>query len=443
MIETNNPEIDVNELMDKVRAEVEQRSEHSSKLIEQSRAQPTIDSISLNLLNIQALINNAEDRSQVRTKWPDKLNRFPLSISKRFQQLILKSLNFLFKEQRVVNISLVQAGRESLAINRELIKQIVNLQTQLNNTEARLSNIETHKQTIDNCLSNIETHKQTVDNRLDNTETQLTNIKRDYKYLKNDIGQQKHLIDIFLAEAQKRLPEHFESHQLQTFIREQKHLLDAFYVAFEDRFRGSREEILARIKSYLTFLVKADVGKESSPILDLGCGRGEWLQLLSESGYVVRGVEINKVMIEECHSRGFKVIEADALEYLQSLPEASLGAVTGFHIIEHLPFPQLLELLTEVVRVLKPQGLVIFETPNPQNVLVGSNNFYIDPTHLNPLPSPLSKFLLEYAGLERVEIINQNPYADSYKIEGSQEVVEVFNQYFYGPQDYAVIGHKV
>jgi O-antigen chain-terminating methyltransferase len=116
--------------------------------------------------------------------------------------------------------------------------------------------------------------------------------------------------------------------------------------------------------------------------------------------------------------------------------------VTGFHIIEHLPFPLLVKLLNEIVRVLQPGGLVIFETPNPQNVLVGSNNFYIDPSHLNPLPSPLAKFLLEHAGLHSVEVINLNPYEDSYKVSGS-ELAELFNKYFYGPQDYAVVGHKL
>jgi 2-polyprenyl-3-methyl-5-hydroxy-6-metoxy-1,4-benzoquinol methylase len=442
MIETNNSEIDVNKLMDKVRGEVEKRNDRNRQIAQKAKEQNIIDTINLNLINVQALISNAEERSQVRTKWPDKLNRFPLNLSKKFQQFILKILNFFFKEQREVNISLVQAGRESLAINRELIKQIVSLQSQYTTLKFRLDSVESHEQSIDARLDSIESHEQSIDTRLDNTESHLKNLEASHKYLKNDIGQQKHLIDIFLAEAQKRLPEPFEPQQIQTFVCEQQHSLDAFYVAFEDRFRGSREEITARIKNYLTFVVQANVGRESSPILDLGCGRGEWLQLLKESGYIVRGVEINKVMVNECHSRGLEVIELDAIEYLQSLPEASLGAVTGFHIIEHLPFPQLLKLLTEVVRVLKPQGLVIFETPNPQNVLVGSNNFYIDPTHLNPLPSPLSKFLLEHAGLEKVEIINQNPYAESYKIDGSQEVVAEFNRYFYGPQDYAAIGYK-
>lgn len=410
MIENNNPEIDVNELMDKIKLEVEKRNEQTAEKsgkFTECFTKNVSNNINFKLLNVQALTNNAEARSQIKTKWPDSLNKFPLNISKKLQQIILKLVNFFFKEQRVVNISLVEAEREFLAITKELIDQIVNLQTKLNDLEVR-----------------------------------ITNTEKSYKYSRNELSQQQHLLNIFLAEAQKNLPE-LEPQQIQSLVREQEHLLDAFYVALEARFRGSREEIITRVKSYLSLVTEANIGTESLPILDLGCGRGEWLQLLKESGYVAWGVEINKVMVNECHSRGLKVIESDAIEYLQSLPTASLGAVTGFHLIEHLPFPLLLKLLTEIVRVLKSQGLVLLETPNPQNILVGSNNFYIDPSHLHPLPSPLSKFLLEYVGLDKVEIINQNPYADSYKVSGSQEVVEVFNRYFYGPQDYAAIGYKI
>ncbi|MEW5861562.1 MAG: class I SAM-dependent methyltransferase [Cyanobacteriota bacterium] len=184
------------------------------------------------------------------------------------------------------------------------------------------------------------------------------------------------------------------------------------------------------------------MGTPQSPILDVGCGRGEWLELLQQSGYVASGLDLNRVMLNECISRGLEVIEGDVLNYMQSLPDSSLGAVTGFHIVEHLPFPMLLKLLDEARRVLQPGGLALFETPNPQNILVSSNNFYIDPTHLKPLPSTLLKFLLEHAGFEPVEVIYLNPYKDSYKVSGS-ETSERFNQYFYGPQDYAVVGHKL
>ena len=133
MIETNNPDIDVNNLMEQVRSEAAKRRSNLCLKVTQLVTEKSIDDVeNLKILNIQALINNAENRSQIKTKWPNKLNKFPLNLSKQFQQIILKLLNFLFKEQRVVNISLVQAGRESLELNRELIKQIVNLQAKIN-----------------------------------------------------------------------------------------------------------------------------------------------------------------------------------------------------------------------------------------------------------------------------------------------------------------------
>jgi O-antigen chain-terminating methyltransferase len=93
---------------------------------------------------------------------------------------------------------------------------------------------------------------------------------------------------------------------------------------------------------------------------------------------------------------------------------------------------------------LKPGGLAIFETPNPQNVLVGSHNFYIDPTHRHPIPCLTAQFLLEARGLCDVEIVHLHPYAESYKVlDGGTELARRFNEYFYGPQDYAVIGRRV
>jgi O-antigen chain-terminating methyltransferase len=147
-------------------------------------------------------------------------------------------------------------------------------------------------------------------------------------------------------------------------------------------------------------------------------------------------------MVEQCQARGLEAIEADIINYLQSLPENSLGAITGFHIIEHLPFKTLMRLFSETVRVLKPQGLVIFETPNPDNVLVGSNTFYLDPTHINPLPSATVKFMAEMFGLYNTQVITLHPYPENAKVDG-QGIAERFNDHFYGPQDYAIVGYKL
>jgi O-antigen chain-terminating methyltransferase len=127
---------------------------------------------------------------------------------------------------------------------------------------------------------------------------------------------------------------------------------------------------------------------------------------------------------------------------LRGLPDNSLSAITGFHIIEHLPIEDLMSLLDEIVRILRPGGVVIFETPNPENVLVGSNYFYFDPTHRNPLPSLLMKFLLDARGLHRIEVTNLHAW-DQARISGKNQLTARFNELFYGPMDYAIAGWKV
>jgi len=263
-------------------------------------------------------------------------------------------------------------------------------------------------------------------------------------YLKIDLLQQKRLINKFL-EATAGSEGGSSSEPAQIFAGELDHSLDAFYFAFEEHFRGSREEINRRLEVYLPRLREAQIAPGDSLILDLGCGRGEWLELLRDNGYRARGIDLNRVVIEQCQSRGLEVVEGDVIAYLQSMPDESVAVITGFHIIEHLPFEILVKLLNEAFRVLRHRGLVIFETPNPANVLVGSCNFYFDPTHRNPLPSLMTQFLGQYCGFAEVEILNLNP-SDGFKADEVNELDELskqFNQYFYGPMDYAVIGYKL
>jgi len=224
--------------------------------------------------------------------------------------------------------------------------------------------------------------------------------------------------------------------QISSDVSGDAHQLDAVYAALEDRFRGRRDEIKERFKIYLPYV------KDRAPVVDLGCGRGEWLEILSESGIEASGVDRNLIQLEECRARALNVSEEDFLTHLQQLDDASAGAITGFHIVEHVPLKTLITLLNEALRVLRPGGAVIFETPNPENVLVGSKYFYMDPTHRNPLPSELLEFLLESRGFEAIEILNLHPW-ESARVAGEGELTERFNNYFYGPMDYAIVGRKV
>jgi O-antigen chain-terminating methyltransferase len=141
---------------------------------------------------------------------------------------------------------------------------------------------------------------------------------------------------------------------------------DALYISLEDKLRGSRAAIIERLKVYLPLLEAAQIGSEAMPMLDIGCGRGEWLEILKAEGLNAIGVDTNSIAVAQCRERGFDAREMDALTYLRSLPSESIGAVTGFHIVEHLPFDVLMKLLDECARVIKPGGAVVFETPNPR-----------------------------------------------------------------------------
>jgi SAM-dependent methyltransferase len=182
--------------------------------------------------------------------------------------------------------------------------------------------------------------------------------------------------------------------------------------------------------------------KDCEPVIDLGCGRGEWLELLTESGIEARGVESNPLQVRQCTDRGLVVVEQDLFVYLRTLPDESAGAITGFHIIEHVSFNALVLLLNEVLRILRPGGVAIFETPNPENVIVGSNYFYLDPTHRHPLPTELMEFLFKNRGFENVEVLMLHPW-ESGRVPGEGLLTERFNGYFYGPMDYAIVGRKV
>jgi SAM-dependent methyltransferase len=248
-------------------------------------------------------------------------------------------------------------------------------------------------------------------------------------------------ISIFIEEARTRLPEKFTGEQIVRLSTVDEHQYDSLYSAFQDAFRGSRAEIKLRQAEYLPLLREHHIGTGAMPVLDLGCGRGEWLELLCDENLVGRGVDRNEQMVENCRAAGFDVQTADALGYLRSLPADSLGAVTAFHLVEHLPFDIVLGIVDESLRVLRAGGVLILETPNPQNLLVGACNFHFDPTHLRPLPSPMLRFFVEARGFCRVEIRNLHPYETAVRFPDEGDLIAArLNDFLYGPQDYAVIG---
>ena len=225
-------------------------------------------------------------------------------------------------------------------------------------------------------------------------------------------------------------------------LHEENHFLDAFYVAFEDRFRGTREDIKEKLKAYLPYIKKILPQPGSGRILDVGCGRGEWLELLKEMNYPALGIDRNRVMIEQCNALSLDVLESDAIAYMREQKSGCLDVVTGFQVIEHLVYKTLIDLFDESLRLLRPGGMILFETPNPENLIVAACNFYYDFTHVRPIAPPPLKFLIEQRGFVDVEILRMHPYAEFQNLQVEGGSGEQIKNLFASAQDYAAIAKK-
>ncbi|MCC7077604.1 MAG: methyltransferase domain-containing protein [Acidimicrobiia bacterium] len=228
-----------------------------------------------------------------------------------------------------------------------------------------------------------------------------------------------------------------------------EHGLGPLYAAFEERFRGSRKEIKRRLGVYTDVIDSfAGVGGR---VVDIGAGRGEWLEILTDRGIDAYGVDTNEELPAEVVGLGLEVVHADALGHLRTLPDRSLAGVTGFHIIEHLDFEYLVDLVDECVRTLRPGGVVLFETPNTLNVTVGAAGFWIDPTHKRPVHPLFLDFLMQDRGFGDVEIryvnepeeppfvVPRSSDTDSEEDPKMARIVERLNRLIYTAMDYAVI----
>jgi O-antigen chain-terminating methyltransferase len=223
----------------------------------------------------------------------------------------------------------------------------------------------------------------------------------------------------------------------------EQHKFDAFYLAFEDACRGTDEETSSKLQAYLPYIqqVVDEFGPLASAV-DIGCGRGEWLNLLRQFNIASHGVDLNQVMIDHCLAQGHQVEQGDALAWMEQQQPQSQHLVSSFHVIEHIPFNQYYLWFEQFSRILAPGGMLILETPNPENVLVGSHTFYHDPTHLNPITPTLLKFTAQFFGLQVLAIERLNPYPESAKVKGHDELTERVNGHLCGPQDFGLIAIK-
>jgi O-antigen chain-terminating methyltransferase len=267
--------------------------------------------------------------------------------------------------------------------------------------------------------------------------------RRELQLTRQDLLIQQQRLNLLLADLREKLASGGMSAEEQLALASHaSEKLDTFYLAFENECRGTEAEIRKQLSVYLPYIDSCTVISKEKPLLDIGSGRGEWLALLRDKQVPALGVDISQVLADHCARQDLDVTLADALDYLREQDDGSLGAVTSFHVIEHLPFEQLYTLVEQVHRVLAPGGVLIFETPNPENLMVGSHTFYHDPTHRNPVTPTLVDFLLRHLGFVDTSIERLHPYPDEARVQGMDPLTDRINGAFCGPQDFAIIAAK-
>ena len=364
----------------------------------------------------------------------------PNGLRGRLGAMVKRALNplvtALWKRQSAFNLSVIDHVEAAEKTQRDLLRDLREVRGDLlrdvQNNHGRISHLEAFKREgFGDVMRHSDALYAVVDQKLDR-------YRRQSQDLWSRLGGLLSRVD----ESSTEMP----VTDLERGWREQG------YRNLEDRFRGTRAEISDRVAAFLPFL--PDTGE----VLDLGCGRGEALEVLSSGSRTARGIDLSDEMVEECRQRGLNAESGDLFKVLASCSENSLAGVISLHVIEHLDGRDVDRLVRMAWRALAPGGSLILETPNPLSMVVAARNFWRDPTHLRPVHPETLEFLFAEAGFESVERLDLRPFgeseglpeldlaglsADQRKLgEGVNEIRDRLDGLLFGFQDYAIVGRK-
>jgi SAM-dependent methyltransferase len=418
-----NPKVDVNLLMDRIRSRIEEKKQSGIYSTEE------LEKIERMTLQIQSEDSDSQEGDiQYRLSQLNYLcdTRRPPEISSHrkvlgflvtgFKKVILKLtapyIQMVLKNQAEFNVELV----------RLLNQMTLDFRFRWSSMEKQLANLENKGEQMTRSL---ETFSQELKAQKNIFEEVLTRIKEIKDPATGGSLPPENLLD------RVREPE---------------------YVHFENLHRGNEEAIKWKQKNYLPYF------KNREPVLDIGCGRGEFLELLKKAGIEASGVDTNQEMVRHCRSKGLEASSGDGLAYLKGLSDQSLGGIFLAQVIEHLAPEALRELVRVSFAKLRPGGILLAETINPQCLSTFSGAFYLDLSHKNPIHPEAARYLLESLGFRQVELLYVSPFPeemklkemvrredDSYEDELARivnENVRGLNALLYGFQDYAVLGYK-
>ena len=378
---------------------------------------------------LTSALNNVEAKAHLPTLWPPTVRMFPFNFA-WVQRQAIKMFGLLFGRQRDLGLAIHDTLRALSSVAKEQNYQIQALRSALHSATQQH---DTLRADVERSLDLLDKRQAALDHRLTSEET----------YLHYELRAQKDTLAGLAEMAQARLPEPLTRDAVETIAAISDHANDPLYSAFEDEYRGGRQLVRDRLSVYLPLVQEACEASGADQALDLGCGRGEWMQLLSEQDLMAEGVDMNLSMVQHCRELGLSTEAQDIVEKLREAPDGHYAVISAFHVIEHITFESLLDLAREACRALKPGGVLILETPNPLNILVSSCDFYRDPSHNNPVhPDTLSFFAGKCGFPENTVYALDDGDAGRRLQLMSSYTFETLDSYTHVPRDYALVARK-
>jgi O-antigen chain-terminating methyltransferase len=425
-----------------------------------------INQLAGKLTGLEEGYNNLAKRHQ---ELFDKVDTWNAEVRQNHAQLRLEH-NQLFDKVDQWNAEL-NRNHAQLNENHQILSDKVNLwnaEVRQNHAQLRLEhnqlfdkvdqwNAETRKQQAE-LEQNHQSLFEKVDQWNEDLRKELAQLKdrhiglyHKYTAVQQENTLLKRRLDIILSDLHNKSSQGPES--AYNLIKHQERLMDHAYFLFEHSYRGLPQEIRERFKVYLPYLSGV------SDILDVGCGRGEFLDLMKDHGITAKGIDISDDMVYYCQERGLTVEQKEAQDYLTSLPDFSLGGIFAAQLLEHLPTTSLQEFIKLCYQKMRPGGMFIAETINPLSLISAIRNFYLDPSHVKPLHPEALRFLLESFGFKEVQILFLSPFPQELTLQKLipeddlqkeyQELTDLMNrnidqlnEVLYGYQDYAIIAKR-
>ena len=387
----------------------------------------------------------------------------------RFNGSVTASINALLNNEIVTQDFIDSISNKFIDVNKiitDLNNQILELNDKLKISDNQLLELNNKLKISDNQLLELNDKLKISDNqllelnnKLKISDSQLLELKNDVYSSIENIKQNYLLFDNQLDYVS------FKIHQLeknntidinetdinsvkQTHkVNDQNTYQSIDYFDFENHFRGIRQNIKDSQRDYLKYF------KDKKNVLDLGCGRGEFLELLKESNINAIGVDLYKDFVDYCNFKNLKAINDDIIRYLEDLNDESIDGIMCSQVVEHLTTDQILSLCNLTYKKLQSNSYIIIETPNPTSLSIYTNWFYVDPSHIKPIHPKTLEYFLKKAGFNDIQVVYTEqskvgyrlPLLDSQNINNISDFndgINLLSDIIFGSQDYAIIARK-